>query len=289
MKLAAFSYQGSRRLGLVRDDHLVDLSRGPHGFADLEDWIARGEHAFEQARSMAANGEAIALSAVTLHAPVRRPSKFLAIAANYQSHIDEVLANNPAYVPPVFQRWFAKLPSCINDPFAPILMPPEVTDLDYEAELAIIIGRRCRRVKPEHAASVIAGYTVHNDVSARDWQKRSPTIMLGKSFDTHGPLGPWMVTPDEVGDPHDLAVTCTVNGEIRQAGNTSQMLNNCFEQIAYLSTVCTLEPGDVIATGTPAGTGAAMKPPGLLNPGDIVRCEVEKIGAIEAVIEHETV
>jgi 2-keto-4-pentenoate hydratase/2-oxohepta-3-ene-1,7-dioic acid hydratase in catechol pathway len=289
MRLAAFSHRGARRLGLVRGDQIVDLSDDHQGFDSLEDWIAWGDGALERAMTVAARGEAIALSAVILHSPVGRPSKFLAIAANYQSHIDEVLANNPAYVPPVHQRWFAKLASCINDPFAPILMPPEVTDLDYEAELAIIIGRRCRRVKVEEAAAVIAGYTVCNDVSARDWQKRSPTIMLGKSFDSHGPLGPWMVTPDEIEDPHDLAVTCTVNGEIRQSGNTSQMLNNCFEQIAYLSTVCTLEPGDVIATGTPAGTGAAMKPPGLLKVGDIVRCEVEKVGAIEAIIQRESV
>jgi 2-keto-4-pentenoate hydratase/2-oxohepta-3-ene-1,7-dioic acid hydratase in catechol pathway len=288
MKLAVFSLAGARRLGVVQGDVIVDIS-GAGGLADLEAWLDAGEGALERAQRLAETGEPIALSRVTLHAPVRRPSKFLAIAANYQSHIDEVLANNPAYTPPVYQRWFAKLPSCINDPFAPILMPPEVTDLDYEAELAIIIGRRCRRVKAEDAASVIAGYTVNNDVSARDWQKRSPTIMLGKSFDSHGPLGPWMVTPDEVGDPHALAVTCTVNGELRQSGNTSQMINSCFEQIAYLSTVCTLEPGDVIATGTPAGTGAAMKPSGLLRIGDVVRCEVERVGAIEAVVRREIV
>ncbi len=131
---------------------------------------------------------------------------------------------------------------------------------------------------------MIAGFTVCNDVSVRDWQKRSPTIMLGKSFDTHGPLGPWLVTPDEVGDPHALRITCTVNGETRQDGSTAEMINNCYEQIAYLSTVCTLEPGDVIATGTPKGTGAGMKPPRLLKVGDIVRCEVERVGAIEAKI-----
>src|SRR5262249_29846430 len=159
--------------------------------------------------------------------------KFLAIAANYQSHIDEVLAANPDYVPPSSQRWFAKLPSCVNDPFAPIAFPAEGKDLDYEAELAIIIGRRCRRLKAREAREVIAGFTVCNDVSVRDWQKRSPTIMLGKSFDTHGPLGPWLVTPDEVEEPHELRITCTVNSEVRQDGSTAEMINDCYEQIAY--------------------------------------------------------
>jgi 2-keto-4-pentenoate hydratase/2-oxohepta-3-ene-1,7-dioic acid hydratase in catechol pathway len=137
------------------------------------------------------------------------------------------------------------------------------------------------------AHEAIAGFTICNDVSARDWQRRSPTIMLGKSFDTHGPLGPWLVTPDEVEDPHALKLTCTVNGELRQSGSTAEMIADCYEQIEYLSTVCTLEPGDIIATGTPAGTGASMKPPRLLKVGDVVRCEVERVGAIEAVVQAE--
>ena len=288
MRLCAFSHHGRRGAGVVRGDAVVDLS-GPDGFASVEAILEGGAGALDRVRRLAETGAALPLTELTLHAPVRRPSKFLAIAANYQSHIDEVLAYNPAYVPPDHQRWFTKLPSCINDPFAPILIPPESTEIDYEAELAVVIGRRCRRVKAEDAAGVIAGYTVCNDVSARDWQKRSPTIMLGKSFDTHGPLGPWLVTPDEVGDPHTLRVTCTVNGETRQDGNTSEMINDCWEQIAYLSTVCTLEPGDVIATGTPKGTGAGLKPPRLLNPGDVVRCEVERVGAIEATVVSEAV
>ena len=289
MRLAAFSLSGRRGVGVVRGQEIVDLADHGGGYASLEDLILGGEKALDHTRRIAEERPGVPLENVRLHAPVRRPGKFLAIAANYQSHIDEVLATNPNYVPPVHQRWFAKLPSCVNDPFAPIMLPPESAELDYEAELAIVIGRRCRRVRAEDAARVVAGYTVCNDISARDWQERSPTIMLGKSFDTHGPLGPWLVTPDELGDPHQLLVTCTVNGEMRQSGRTSEMLNDCFEQIAYLSTVCTLEPGDVIATGTPAGTGAAMRPSGLLKPGDVVRCEVERIGAIEATIVAETV
>lgn len=286
MKLAMFSHAGRKRLGAVRDGGIVDLAPD---FPSLEAFIAAGDGAPARARGRVEQGTALPLAEVTLHAPMRHPSKFFAIAANYQSHIDEVQRTTPGYVPPVFQRWFSKMPSCINDPYAPILMPPEGTDLDYEVELAIIIGRRCRRVRAEDAAGVVAGYTICNDVSLRDWQKRSPTIMLGKSFDTHGPLGPWLVTPDEIDNPHDLRLTCAVNGEVRQSGNTSEMIHDCWEQIAYLSTVCTLEPGDVIATGTPSGTGGSMSPQGLLKPGDVVRCEIERIGAIEATVLAERI
>jgi len=288
MKLATFSLGGRTSVGVVRDDGIVDLADAGGAALSMEVLLAQGAQGLAHARQVADRGAAVPLASVRILAPVTRPSKFLAIAANYQSHIDEVLAYNPAYVPPTSQRWFSKLPSCINGPFDPILAPPEGHELDYESELAIIIGTRCRRVSAKDAASVIAGFTVCNDVSVRDWQRRSPTIMLGKSFDTHGPLGPWIVTPDEVGDPHALRITCTVNGQIRQDGSTSEMLADCYAQIGYLSTVCTLEPGDVIATGTPFGTGAAMRPPAFLAPGDVVRCEVERVGAIEAVIQAET-
>jgi 2-keto-4-pentenoate hydratase/2-oxohepta-3-ene-1,7-dioic acid hydratase in catechol pathway len=288
VKLATFSYQGRRSIGVVRDDGIADL--GGLGVPQtMEAFLNAGALAMDRARELADTERVIPIADIRLHAPVENPRKFLAIAANYQSHIDEVLASNPAYVPPTSQRWFAKMPSCINGPYDPILMPPESTQLDYEVELAIIIGRRCRRVPRAHAASVIAGFTVCNDVSARDWQRRSPTIMLGKSFDTHGPLGPWLVTPDEIGDPHSLRLTCSVNGEVRQAGSTAEMIDDCYSQIEYLSTVCTLEAGDVIATGTPAGTGFGMKPPRLLQPGDVVRCEIERVGTIEAVVQREQV
>ena len=280
MKLVTYTAAGRTGVGVVRGDAVTAVDA-----TCMEALLAEGDAGLARAR--AAGGAATPLADVRLHAPVTRPSKFLAIAANYQSHIDEVLAYNTAYVPPVHQRWFSKLTSCINGPFDPILFPPEGSDLDYEAELAVVIGRRCRRVKAEDAAAVVAGYTVCNDVSVRDWQKTSPTIMLGKSFDSHGPLGPWLVTPDEVGDPHALRVTCHVNGEVRQDGRTSEMINNIWEQIAWLSTVCTLEPGDVIATGTPKGTGAGLKPPRLLRVGDVVRCEVERVGAIEATVTAE--
>ena len=280
MKIAHFSHEGRRSIGVVRGEEIVDAGV-PGMAAAFDDWPTA------LARLSAAEGSAIPLADVRLHAPVERPSKFLGIAANYQSHIDEVLAANPAYVPPTSQRWFAKLPSCVNGPYDPIVQPPESEQLDWEVELALVIGRRCRRVRAADAAEVVAGYTVCNDVSVRDWQRRSPTIMLGKSFDTHGPLGPWLVTPDEIGDPHALGLRCFVNGEERQNGSTAEMIDSCWEQIAYLSTVCTLEPGDVIATGTPFGTGGSSRPPRYLKPGDVVRCEVDRIGAIEARVERE--
>lgn len=281
MKLASFELSTVRSIGRVEGDEIVDIG---HVAPTMELLLERG---VEAARG--ATGTRRSLSEVRLLAPVTRPGKYLAIAANYQSHIDEILANNPAYVPPIHQRWFTKMPNAINGPFDPIPMPPESTELDYEVELAIVIGTRCRRVSVADAPAVVAGYTVHNDVSVRDWQRRSPTIMLGKAWDRHGPIGPWLVTPDEIGDPHALELTCTVNGEIRQSGSTSEMINSCWEQIAYLSTVMTLEPGDVIATGTPLGTGGSMRPPRYLQVGDVVRCEVERIGFIEAVIEEEVV
>jgi 2-keto-4-pentenoate hydratase/2-oxohepta-3-ene-1,7-dioic acid hydratase in catechol pathway len=168
-------------------------------------------------------------------------------------------------------------------------MPRVSSLLDYEGELAIVIGRRCRHVSVEQAHEVIAGYTIANDVSVRDWQLRTPTMTMGKSFDTHGPVGPWIVTADELGDPHDLGIRTFVNEERRQDGNTREMVFNCFEQVAHLSEAFTLEPGDVIATGTPAGVGAARQPfpEGLLKVGDVVRVEIDGIGTLENTVVEE--
>lgn len=286
MKLATFSLDGRRTIGVVREDGIVDIA-GVAGLPDtMEALLKLGEEGLALAGSTGERGTAVPLASVVLHAPVTNPRKFFGIAANYQSHIDEVLAANPAYQPPTMQRWFAKTSNCVNGPYDPIVLPGISNELDYEVELAIIIGRRCRHVSAKDAPGVIAGYTICNDVSVRDWQRGSG-LVLGKSFDSHGPLGPWLVTPDEICDPHALAITCTVNGELRQAGSTGEMINNCYEQIAFLSAACTLEPGDVIATGTPKGTGGSMQPPRFLEAGDIVRCEIERIGAIEAVVTPE--
>jgi 2-keto-4-pentenoate hydratase/2-oxohepta-3-ene-1,7-dioic acid hydratase in catechol pathway len=224
-----------------------------------------------------------ALDEVRLLAPVQ-PRKFLGIGLNYADHIAESGMEAPEF--PVF---FNKQATCVIGPGEDVHMPRVSSLLDYEGELAIVIGRRCRHVSEEDAREVIAGYTITNDVSVRDWQLRTPTMTMGKSFDTHGPLGPWIVTGDELGDPHSLSIKTWVNDELRQDGNTSEMIYDCFQQVAHLSEAFTLEPGDVIATGTPAGIGAVRQPfpEGLLKVGDTVRIEIEGIGTLENTVVEE--
>jgi 2-keto-4-pentenoate hydratase/2-oxohepta-3-ene-1,7-dioic acid hydratase in catechol pathway len=224
-----------------------------------------------------------ALGGVRLLAPVQ-PRKFLAIGLNYADHIAESGMEAPEY--PVF---FNKQVTCVVGPGDDVHMPRVSHLLDYEGELAVVIGERCRHVPEERAYEVIAGYTIANDVSVRDWQLRTPTMTMGKSFDTHGPLGPWLVTPDELGDPQDLAIRTYVNDELRQDGNTREMIYSCFQQVAHLSEAFTLEPGDVIATGTPAGIGAVRQPfpEGLLKVGDVVRVEIDGIGVLTNTVVDE--
>jgi 2-keto-4-pentenoate hydratase/2-oxohepta-3-ene-1,7-dioic acid hydratase in catechol pathway len=166
-------------------------------------------------------------------------------------------------------------------------VPRASSIVDYEGELGVVIGTRCRHVAPADARDVIAGYCIVNDVSVRDWQRRSPTMTMGKSFDTHGPIGPWIVTEDEITDPQDLWLTTTVNGEVLQDASTSNMIFGIAEQIAHLTTAFTLEPGDVLATGTPAGVGIFRDPPILLKAGDTVRIEISGIGALENPVVDE--
>jgi 2-keto-4-pentenoate hydratase/2-oxohepta-3-ene-1,7-dioic acid hydratase in catechol pathway len=227
----------------------------------------------------ASGGRTHPLSAVTLKAPVPKPEKFLAIGLNYQDHVDEIVSRGGKA--PEHQIWFNKQVSCITGPFDPVHLPSASEKLDYEGELAVVIGKRCRHVTREDALEVVAGYMVADDVTARDWQRMSPTWTLGKSFDTHGPLGPWLVTADEVGDPKQLEMRLYVNGDLRQRTSTSRMVFDIPAQIAHLSTVMTLEPGDVLLTGTCSGAGFGRTPPVFLQPGDVVRVEIDKLGHIE--------
>ena len=224
-----------------------------------------------------------ALQDVQLLAPAC-PRKFMAIGLNYADHIAESGMEAPQF--PVF---FNKQVTCVIGPGADVHMPRVSSLLDYEGELAVVIGTRCRHVPVERAHEVIAGYTIANDLSVRDWQVRTPTMTMGKSFDTHGPLGPWIVTADELGDPHDLPLKTYVNDELRQNGNTGAMIYNCYQQVAHLSEAFTLEPGDVIATGTPAGIGAVRQPfpDGLLKVGDVVRVEIDGIGELRNTVIEE--
>ena len=277
MKLTTFTQAGSTRIGVVNGDEVVDLAAAaPELPREMEAFLAAGAPALERARAAARGGPRLPLAQVKLEAPVLRPRKFLAIGLNYADHIAET--GRPA---PDFPMFFNKQVTCVNGPFDPIWMPPESDKLDYEGELAFVIGKRCRRVPKERAREVIAGYLICNDVSVRDWQQRAATMTLGKSWDTHGPLGPWLVTPDELGDPHVLDLETTVDGERRQKSNTKHLVFDCFAQVETLSTVFTLEPGDVVSTGTCGGVGVAMNPRGYLKVGQRVRIEISGLGAIE--------
>jgi 2-keto-4-pentenoate hydratase/2-oxohepta-3-ene-1,7-dioic acid hydratase in catechol pathway len=225
----------------------------------------------------------VPLASAPLIAPVPRPPKFLAIGLNYALHVAE-----SGMKPPEFQLWFNKQSTCVVGPGEPIEVPTASAMVDYEGELAFVIGQRCRHVSAADAPSVIAGYTIVNDVSVRDWQMRTQTMTMGKSFDTHGPMGPCIVTADELGDPHGLRLQTWVNGDLRQDTKTDDLIFNCYEMVEHLTTAFTLEVGDVIATGTPAGVGVAMKPPAWLQAGDTVRIEIEGIGTLENPVVSET-
>lgn len=279
MKLARYTQDGHIGLGVVDGDAVVPLDSIAGEYPTMLSIIAGGDAALAKVRSVADAGTGkIALSSVKLLAPIERPGKYLAIGMNYRKHGEE--AERLGVPLPKQQLWFNKQTTCLAGPFDDI--DPGVTEkLDYEVELGVIIGAAAKGVSEADAHKHVFGYIVANDVSARDWQFHSPTFTMGKSFDTHGPIGPWIVTADEIPDPHTLQLRCLVNGELRQDENTNDLIYNIWQQIAYLSAAFTLEPGDILATGTPSGVGAAMQPPVFLQSGDVVRCEVEKVGAIE--------
>ncbi|MBN8849721.1 MAG: 5-carboxymethyl-2-hydroxymuconate isomerase [Sphingomonas sp. 67-36] len=279
MKLLRFDDGGRPTLGVCCDGNVVSLAPLAGDYPTMLSLIAGGEGALAQVRSFVDTAPVHAsLSDVHLLAPVERPGKFLAIGMNYRKHIEE--AKRLGVAIPDHQFWFNKQTSCIVGPHDDT--DPGVTEqLDYEVEMCVVIGKPAKRVSRDNARDHVFGYMVCNDVSARDWQKHSPTFTVGKSFDTHGPVGPWITTADEVRDPHALRLRSFVNGEPRQDGSTSELVYDVWDQIAYLSTAFTLDAGDLIATGTPDGVGIAMTPPQFLKPGDVVRCEVEGLGTIE--------
>lgn len=283
MKLATFSHRGQTRTGVVADGRMIDAAAAGMP-PDMLSLLQLGEDGMRRLREVAGDDAApsLAMSEVRLEAPILRPPKYLAIALNYAEHISETQLAKPE-----FPKFFNKQSTCIAGPHDPIHMPRVSNKLDYEGELGVVIGRRCRHVPRDRAHEVVAGYLVCNDVTVRDWQARSETFTLGKSFDTHGPIGPCITTPDEVGDPHDLEFRTFVDGEQRQHSNTRYMLFTIWEQIEVLSTAFTLEVGDIIATGTCAGVGVKMTPRGYLKVGQTCRVEIEKIGAIENPVIDE--
>ena len=292
MKLATFSHQGKTSIGLVVGNQILDLPAALPGTpADMIEFLSGGESALRAAGSAPHTPAHMhALGAVQLLAPILRPRKYLAIGFNYQSHVDEIRTVVPAmkdFKPPPVPVFFNKQVTCVQSPYGPIDLPAVSKQLDYEVEMVVVIGKRCRHVSQDRALDVIAGYCVGNDVSVRDWQLASQTMTMGKSFDTHGPIGPWITTKDEIAAGRSLAMTTRVNGEVRQQGHSGEMLHSIGRQIEYLSTAFTLEVGDLIATGTPAGVGVLMQPQRFLQAGDVVRCEIEGLGHIENTVRPE--
>ncbi|WOR15235.1 fumarylacetoacetate hydrolase family protein [Hyphomonas sp. FCG-A18] len=274
MKLATYSVEGmtTARVGVVQEDAIIDAGFNGTMIELIEDWDAQRDR-LEQ---LSDGSNARPLSSVKLHAPIEKPAKTWAIGLNYADHIEESKMETPDK-----QIWFTKAQTSINPPYASILIAKGGAFVDYEAELVAIIGKRGKHIPASEAASYVFGYCVGNDVTERMWQHSGPQWSLGKSFDTHAPIGPWITTRDEIPDPHALDLTCTVNGELRQSSNTKHLVFDIWQQIEHLSGALTLEPGDVIFTGTPGGVGAAMDPRQFLKEGDVVRCDVEKLGYIE--------
>ncbi len=274
MKLATYVKDGVCRSGVIRGDLIHDL--GPRS---LQNWFGRAG----EIETMIAGHDGQPFSLNELCQPILRPGKILGIGLNYHDHASET-----GRAPPEVQLWFNKQTTAAHAPFAPVALPEVSSELDYEAELVVIIGKYGRHVPASRAMEMVAGYTCGNDYSVRDWQKASPTMIMGKGFDTHAPFGPWIVTPDEMGTIEDAGVRCYVNGEQRQNGRAGDMVFSVAEQIAHLTKAFTLEPGDVIFTGTPAGVGVAYSPPQFLQAGDVVRVEIDGIGAIEQKVIVES-
>ncbi len=287
MRLVSFMDPGEPsvlRTGVVVDGEVVDLTDPVVALpGDMSDLLVAGPGAMEQAQDAThSRARRIPLDEVQLRPPVPQPAKVLGIGLNYAAHVAETGATRPEH-----QVWFNKQRTCVIGPGEAIEIPRVSEQVDYEGELAMVIGRRCRHVSASQAASVVAGFMVANDVTVRDWQFRTPTWTLGKSFDTHGPTGPWIVTADEIEDPQGLRLRTWVNGELRQDASTDDMIFSCWEQIEYLSTVFTLEPGDVLSTGTPAGVGTSFSPPRWLVEGDVVRIDIERVGTLENPVVAE--
>ncbi len=284
MHLVTFTRNGAAGLGALtqRDgrDVIVDLNQAAPSLPnDMIAFLNGGAASHALAAQALANPPAQAVlerSAVQFSAPIPRPGKIICIGLNYRDHAAESKAELPA-----FPTVFAKYASCIIGPGASIIIPRVTSQVDYEGELAVVIGRRARDVAEADALDYVAGYAPFNDVSARDYQQRTSQWTIGKTFDTFGPLGPALVTADEIPDPHALDIRVSIGDDLLQSSNTKHLIFNIPQLIAYLTSVMTLEPGDVIATGTPAGVGAARNPPRWLVPGDVVRVEISGLGALE--------
>jgi 2-keto-4-pentenoate hydratase/2-oxohepta-3-ene-1,7-dioic acid hydratase in catechol pathway len=282
MKLYTFEIGGQRRLGAGRGDRLVDLDPALAAAGIAPDMLAvvqGGPAALAAAQEALADATApsFALAEVRLLAPLANPGKILCSGINYLSHLEE----NPGAKLPEEPFFFSKFPSAIIGPGEAIRHPAMTQQLDYEVEFAVVIGKALSRASEEQVVDSLFGYTILHDVSARDVQFKDNQITLGKNFDTFAPLGPCIVTSDELTEPGNVRLRSWVNGEIRQDGSTRDWLFPLPQLLSFLSAVMTLLPGDIVSTGTPAGVGVFRKPPTFLQPGDVVTLEAEGIGQLE--------
>ena len=281
MHIASFLHEQRPGWGIVTERGIVERHGLPPSLIELlGDASAQAPHLLSELR---AQTPSLRLDEVQLLAPIPRPRKnIICLGLNYLAHAQESLAAKGTAMQinedPVV---FTKNVTAVTGPYADVMRDPRVTEqLDWEAELAVVIGRGGRFIEPAEALQHVFGYTVLNDLSARDLQFRHKQYFLGKSLDGGCPMGPWIVTADEIPDPQTLNIACRVNGVVKQHANTSQQRFDVATTIAILSRIMTLEPGDIIATGTPEGVGFARKPPEFLRPGDVVECEIERIGSI---------
>ena len=284
MKLVTFLHESIEKIGAVVDDQIIDFSTS-HLPKSMIEFIELGDDGINQANALIAkNDSKISINDVKLMAPIPKPNKILGVGLNYKAHKEEAakaaadLLGKPQEKYPTI---FNKQNSSVLGPYDDMHKPDASDFFDYEGELGFVIGKKCRHVPYDKASSVIYGYTVVNDATIRDWQMRGPpmTMTMGKSWDTHCPFGPYLVTSDEVGNPHQLKLETHVNGELRQSASTDGLIHDCFTVVEYLSTAFTLEPGDLIATGTPEGVAATSR--NWLKVDDVVKVTIEKLGFIE--------
>ena len=289
MKLVTYADQGVEKPGVWTDGGIVDLSSlAPTMLAIIQG----GEGSLAAARKLAESGVKTAVDTSKLLAPIPRTAKnVFCVGRNYVEHVQEGArfggaSGGPVKLPEVPQ-FFTKAPTSINAPGAPVRLDPKLTKLlDYEVELAVIIGKGGRDIPKARAYEHVLGYTIANDITARDLQRRHEQWFKGKSLDTTCPLGPWIVTADEIGDPTTLELSLTVNGEARQRATADMMIFDIPTIIEFLSAGLTLEAGDIIATGTPSGVGYAMSPPVGLKGGDVVVARIDRIGELVSPIEE---
>jgi len=273
MRFVTFAVDGKPRPGVISSETVSDLSKA--GFASLLDLIESGDDGRAKAEKLAASGGGYSLDKVKLLAPIPKPRKLICVGLNYRDHAAETNSEIPS-VPTIFNKFATAVIAAGEN----IVLPKVSKSPDYEAEFAFVIGRGGRNIAGADWPKHVFGYTIVNDVSARDYQRATTQWLMGKTFDTFAPIGPWIVSDDEIADPHNLDIQLEIGGERLQNSNTRELIFKIPDLIAYLSSVFTLEPGDIVSTGTPAGVGVARKPPRFLRAGDDVVVRIQSIGEL---------